>query len=58
MAKDEVAYHGKPKQSIGQRVSGFGRSIWNSDTNEFIGRTGSSWGKLKILIIMKVSSFL
>ena len=35
----------KTKESA---LSGFGKFIWNSNTKEFCGRDGASWGKIKL----------
>lgn len=35
---------GPQKQTIGQRLGDFATFVWNSETSEFLGRTGLSWG--------------
>ena len=47
MASTEIDYEtAAPKKSgIAKFCSDVGRFIWNSDTGEFIGRTGKSWGE-------------
>lgn len=38
-------FYSRPKE-IGA-WDGFKQFLWNSETSECLGRTGSSWGKLK-----------
>ena len=38
----------KTKESA---LSGFGKFIWNSNTKEFCGRDGASWGKTKLFYL-------
>lgn len=34
------------KSGLSEGLSSFGEFLWNSNTNEFLGRDGESWGKI------------
>jgi sodium/potassium-transporting ATPase subunit beta len=40
------------KKSCGQQMSDFGKTIWNGDKNEFIGRTAGSWAKIGLFYMV------
>ena len=47
MASTEVEYQPaqEKKTGIAASIQGFRKYMWNSETGEFMGRTGNSWGE-------------
>lgn len=52
---DGIQYYSRPVE-LG-KWEGFKQFLWNSETSQFMGRTGSSWGKyiihFNIFLIIK-----
>ena len=53
-APQQYQFAVKPEELSGWE--GFKRFLWNGDTSEFLGRTGSSWCKYNFTIILKYES--
>ena len=46
--------HGEKSAGCSQKLSSMGKFIWNSNTSEFCGRDGMSWGKYFLRKIKKI----
>ena len=53
-APQQYQFAVKPEELSGWE--GFKKFLWNGDTSEFLGRTGSSWCKYNFTIILKYES--